>query len=308
MRLRCAGDSRAGARPSQVDSHMLARLWRDEGPSGTSHFSLHFHRNHPGPHRGCRLQGSGCQHIFRHLVGLGGVGPLTTDDCVAGHRFYCPRSQGFARVGGWRSRGLFPVPSPSKDLQSLPHGPPAICQPPSSLPPHCLTDQSTTRKYLDKQLSDYASNTERRGIGGLWVFGMVCVLVGYTILAEELRSISVLGAYSAGVVFSGVSGARVSWEHNTRNVLPWLLRLFFACTVGFTLPVRMWTWKDDALGGLFVGVVAIGGKILGGSIASLPFLGGVDWPLRIAQSLQVMPRSHSTPRCRHNLVCFYVQA
>jgi Kef-type K+ transport system membrane component KefB len=116
---------------------------------------------------------------------------------------------------------------------------------------------------------------------------MCCVLVGFIIFAEELRSVSILGAYCAGVVFSGVSGGRLSWEHNTRNLSPWLLRLFFACTVGFTIPYRMWVWKDDALAGFFVGVMAIIGKILGGSLASLPFLGGVDWPLRIAQSLQI---------------------
>jgi len=136
-------------------------------------------------------------------------------------------------------------------------------------------------------LSQISGKTTRTGMGGGFVVLMLAVAVGMMIFAEVLRSTSILGVYCAGIVFSGIPGARIGWQHNTRNIVPWLLKIYFACTVGFTIPQRTWVWKEDALAGFFVGVVAIFGKVFGGAMASLPFLGGVEVPLRVAQSLQI---------------------
>jgi Kef-type K+ transport system membrane component KefB len=146
---------------------------------------------------------------------------------------------------------------------------------------------AVTSADAGRVLSQISGKATRSGMGGGFVVVMLAVAVGMIIFAEVLRSTSILGAYCAGIVFSGIPGARVGWEHNTRNIVPWLLKVYLACTVGFTIPLRTWVWKEDALAGFFVGIVAIFGKVLGGAMASLPFLGGVEVPLRVAQSLQI---------------------
>ena len=54
----------------------------------------------------------------------------------------------------------------------------------------------------------------------------------------------VLGAFLSGLCFCTTPGAMSAWHGQVKRIGKWLLRLFFACTVGFQVPIStFWSAK-----------------------------------------------------------------
>merc|ERR1739848_233918 len=51
-----------------------------------------------------------------------------------------------------------------------------------------------------------------------------------------------LGAFLAGLLFCSDHHVHVIWNKQMKRLMAWLLRLFFACTIGFEVPIKdVWT-------------------------------------------------------------------
>lgn len=75
-----------------------------------------------------------------------------------------------------------------------------------------------------------------------------------------------LGAFLGGLQFCELASMKEVWHAQVKRIQTWLLRLFFAATVGFLIPVRhLWTPRVWSLGCLLL--VPTVGKIQTGLLA-----------------------------------------
>jgi len=75
-----------------------------------------------------------------------------------------------------------------------------------------------------------------------------------------------LGAFAAGMSFSGIPRSHYVWGRQMKRISAWCVRMFFAATVGFVIPVSTMFSLDSFWKGL---VIAIGPTIIGKVIAGL---------------------------------------
>ena len=78
------------------------------------------------------------------------------------------------------------------------------------------------------------------------------------------RSSHLLGAFLGGLCFCSLSSMQHVWHTQVEKILSWLIRVFFACTIGFEVPIRdLWTAPVLARAAVFMlaalGKVATGG-------------------------------------------------
>eukprot|EP00475_Leptophrys_vorax_P007896 TRINITY_DN15028_c0_g1_i1.p1 TRINITY_DN15028_c0_g1~~TRINITY_DN15028_c0_g1_i1.p1 ORF type:complete len:543 (-),score=135.44 TRINITY_DN15028_c0_g1_i1:1383-3011(-) len=93
------------------------------------------------------------------------------------------------------------------------------------------------------------------------------VFVFATMLGEGsayIGSSALLGAYVAAVPFARIRGTLKAWKAYMEVIVPWLMRIFFAATIGFTIPPLVgnsvgWSLRSLWLGAIFA-VLAIIGK------------------------------------------------
>ena len=62
----------------------------------------------------------------------------------------------------------------------------------------------------------------------------LALLMAYGIASTG--SSDLMGAFIAGVAFSGVDGAREAWDAQCKRITQWGARFFFACTIAFSIP------------------------------------------------------------------------
>mmetsp|Transcript_19974 Transcript_19974/g.49041 ORF Transcript_19974/g.49041 Transcript_19974/m.49041 type:complete len:771 (-) Transcript_19974:602-2914(-) len=72
-----------------------------------------------------------------------------------------------------------------------------------------------------------------------------------------------LGAFLAGLCFCTDSHAHHAWITQVKRIMHWLIMVFFACTVGFEIPITE-LFKADVIKTAAVFLVALAGKILTG--------------------------------------------
>ena len=65
---------------------------------------------------------------------------------------------------------------------------------------------------------------------------MLALLFGYGWIGHEIGS-HLLGAFVAGMSFSKVNRSMFVWRQQMKRIAAWLVRLFFAATVAFSIPV-----------------------------------------------------------------------
>jgi len=60
-----------------------------------------------------------------------------------------------------------------------------------------------------------------------------------------------LGCFLAGLCFCTDHHSAVVWQGQIKRILQWLMRLFFACTIGFEVPIKNLdkgtVWKTSAV-------------------------------------------------------------
>mmetsp|Transcript_13138 Transcript_13138/g.24691 ORF Transcript_13138/g.24691 Transcript_13138/m.24691 type:complete len:843 (-) Transcript_13138:247-2775(-) len=77
----------------------------------------------------------------------------------------------------------------------------------------------------------------------LVAFGLLFMLVlAYLPLLYYTRASYLTGAFLAGLSFSQIHTVHKTFVHQTQNLMKWLLRIFFAASIGFQVPItKFWT-------------------------------------------------------------------
>ena len=72
-----------------------------------------------------------------------------------------------------------------------------------------------------------------------------------------------LGAFLSGLMFCTDHTIHHVWSHQIKRILYWMLRVFFACTIGFAIPIKEFTNAKVISRGLIYCVCAVGKIVTG---------------------------------------------
>ena len=89
---------------------------------------------------------------------------------------------------------------------------------------------------------------------------LTIVTIGLMTTLHYGRSSYLLGAFLAGLCFCTLPEAVEAWHHHVGKISRWTLRIFFACTVGFQVPIASF-WNTKVIGMAFAILVCLAGKI-----------------------------------------------
>jgi Kef-type K+ transport system membrane component KefB len=101
------------------------------------------------------------------------------------------------------------------------------------------------------------------------ILGIVVAGIAFAIIADKIGSTHLLGCFLAGVVATAWKGFAEIWEPMVEPILPWMTMAFFACSVGFAVPVSALAAKDWGLV-IAIVILAIVSKIATGVFAGMP--------------------------------------
>ncbi len=85
-------------------------------------------------------------------------------------------------------------------------------------------------------------------------------------MCHFLGSSYLLGAFLAGLCFCTDHTIHHVWHHQIKRVLQWMLRIFFAATIGFAIPIKQFTSSAVIIRGLVYCICGVG-KIVTGFFA-----------------------------------------
>ena len=106
----------------------------------------------------------------------------------------------------------------------------------------------------------------KENVEGLLLGLVFVVAYALMVVLHYGRSSHLLGAFLGGLCFCSLSSMQHTWHVKVEKILSWLVRVFFACTIGFEVPIRdLWTGPVLARAGVFL--VAALGKIATGLFA-----------------------------------------
>lgn len=106
---------------------------------------------------------------------------------------------------------------------------------------------------------------------------MVLLLMCYAWIASFIGS-HLLGAFIAGMSFCEVPRSMYIWRSQMKRISNWLVRLFFAATVAFSIPVQQMFSVDAFIKGLILALIpTTAGKLLSGI-----FMGKWKWVIGCA--------------------------
>lgn len=89
---------------------------------------------------------------------------------------------------------------------------------------------------------------------------------------------SLLGCFTAGMLFSRVPRAHIVWERQFKRISSWLLRIFFSCTVAFTIKIDSLISGEAFWKGLIIAAV----PCLLSKLVSGFFVGEERWVVGVA--------------------------
>jgi Kef-type K+ transport system membrane component KefB len=104
------------------------------------------------------------------------------------------------------------------------------------------------------------------------IYCLFMMLAGVALLycSNAIGSTYLLGAFMAGMIGTIWSDFQCAWDELCEPLLPWLSRIFFACSVGFTVPTKAMGNGDAGIIAFMV-VMAILSKFLAtGALAARP--------------------------------------
>merc|ERR1719271_271772 len=113
-------------------------------------------------------------------------------------------------------------------------------------------EQSATQMYLHEK-----------------ILGVIVAGIVFAVIADKIGSTHLLGCFLAGVVATAWKGFQEIWEPMVEPILPWMTMAFFACTVGFAVPVSALAAKDWGLV-IAIVILAVVSKIATGIFAGKP--------------------------------------
>merc|ERR1719464_2472777 len=97
--------------------------------------------------------------------------------------------------------------------------------------------------------------------------GILAILFAATFvfvpMCHYLGSSHLLGAFLAGLCFCTDHTIHHVWHHQIKRVLQWMLRIFFACTIGFAIPIKEFTSPAVLIRGFVYCIAGIGKLVQG---------------------------------------------
>lgn len=101
----------------------------------------------------------------------------------------------------------------------------------------------------------------------LLLIGLIAVMtIGLMSALNYGRSSYLLGAFLAGLSFCTIPEALQVWHKQVKHILKWFLRIFFACTIGFQIPITSF-WTAKVIGMSFAIFACVLGKLVMGFFA-----------------------------------------
>jgi Kef-type K+ transport system membrane component KefB len=123
-------------------------------------------------------------------------------------------------------------------------------------------------------------NVANRSLGMQDEIHLFWMLACYLLLSwvGDLVGSALLGAFVAGMLFSCVPRSHHIWEKQFKRITRWLLRIFFSCTVAFSIDVTALFTVEAFWKGLVIGI----GPCLLAKIVAGAFVGEERWVVGIA--------------------------
>tara|TARA_B100000405_G_scaffold212822_1_gene150204 strand:+ start:1518 stop:4235 length:2718 start_codon:yes stop_codon:yes gene_type:complete len=123
-----------------------------------------------------------------------------------------------------------------------------------------------TRVVPDVLVKQLVPRVPKKHLEGV-LLGMVFVVAyGMMVTTHYGRSSHLLGAFLGGLCFCSLSSMQTVWHQQVEKILSWLIRVFFACTIGFEVPIRD-LWTAPVLTRAAVFMIAAFGKVATGLFA-----------------------------------------
>mmetsp|Transcript_30693 Transcript_30693/g.59193 ORF Transcript_30693/g.59193 Transcript_30693/m.59193 type:complete len:409 (-) Transcript_30693:409-1635(-) len=101
---------------------------------------------------------------------------------------------------------------------------------------------------------------------------MVFLALTMSFAANLFYSTTLLGTFMAGLICGAIPVAKVTWDSSSLpdHIIPWAVRLFFAASVGFSIPVYALFHGPAIKFGLVLTVAAFAGKFASGVFGMMP--------------------------------------
>lgn len=118
------------------------------------------------------------------------------------------------------------------------------------------------RKMLTKVLLEnyvFKQNMSSETRGNLALAIMLGLVLGMMQATHYTRSSHLMGAFISGLVFCTDHDLHLNFVSQFKRTLQWLMRIFFACTIGFQVPIQNFG-KGKVLWQGFVFTLALLGK------------------------------------------------
>jgi hypothetical protein len=81
------------------------------------------------------------------------------------------------------------------------------------------------------------------------------------------------GCFVGGLSFTSVPHSHHLWVNQTKRPVKWMIRVFFACTVGFSIPIDELLSLEPFLYGMVIGAI----PCLAAKVFCAPFMGDARW-------------------------------
>lgn len=89
-------------------------------------------------------------------------------------------------------------------------------------------------RFIENRILPLVSENKRNQLA---MFLMISLMVTYMLVLNYSRASFLTGVFLAGLSFSQLHMVHASFIKNGRPLLNWLLRIFFAATIGFQVPI-----------------------------------------------------------------------
>ena len=136
----------------------------------------------------------------------------------------------------------------------------------SSLAFIVLVGYLATRVVPDVLVKQVVPRVPKKHLEGVLLGAVFVAAYAMMVATHYGRSSHLLGAFLGGLCFCSLSSMQHVWHTQVEKILSWLIRVFFACTIGFEVPIRdLWTAPVLARAAVFM--LAALGKVATGAFA-----------------------------------------
>jgi Kef-type K+ transport system membrane component KefB len=126
--------------------------------------------------------------------------------------------------------------------------------------------------FMDWLLKDKSTKGKFSPRDQLHFFMMFMILLIYATGFNFIGS-HLWGCFVGGLSFTAVPHSHHLWVHQTKRSVKWMIRIFFACTVGFSIPIDKLLSAKSFGFGMIIGAI----PCLAAKVFCAPFMGDAKW-------------------------------